>query len=169
MHKKYEKWTKSTIYLAFENFIDEYGRLPTTREMDKLPQIPCRNVLKTHFNMTSSQFFRQNLYVPNVPRESIVIERQRILETFRNEYIRLGCPTLLQFNKNRKKGIVSALMFMKKLDCTWNELVYMAGFNVKTYNKFSRITTNDNRTKMIVNIVDYDHEKFEYAVRQFIK
>lgn len=130
------KWTDKTIREAIIRFIDEFGRPPKVKELDKYDWLPPHPSIKNRYNKQAGKWLLEN-YPPKRVNWKYSYEHYTPND-FRNmfieEYTRLLPNSKLDYNKFRNQTTPSWQYIAKMLGVnTWVELKELCG--VKTPRK----------------------------------
>lgn len=126
------KWNERNIIESINVFVSKNNRLPTSREIDKYPDLPRRNTIKRVFGCDYKEFYTTYFKGYSI---SIQLSNEEILQQFKEQYIRLGCPSEYNYSINRDKSTPKAETICKYLGITYNELLQMCGFEIKRAGK----------------------------------
>ncbi len=128
------KWTEKAIKEAFDDFISEYGRLPSKKEMygkhnGKFPRtLSVKSAtgisLETYLKINYTEYHERK-------RERIygVMTHEYWIEDFKKQYADCGCPGESKYNKLRNKNTPCTQTLAKMMGVsTWRELLHICGF-----------------------------------------
>lgn len=131
----FKLWTDDAVRQAVNQYISEFHRPPTVTDLRDVKYLPSHVVFKTLYNMTAAQWLMENY--PNAQYLTRItkyipyhkMERAEVKRIFQAEYLRLGCPTSVEFNKKREAHIPSWQYICKILDCQkkWSVLLTLCG------------------------------------------
>ena len=135
-------WTQASIVDAFNQYILEHGCLPLMTEIDNHKQLPKHSTIKQNFKMTTRCFF-ELYYADYVGTYKTKIygykDREYWINCFKEQYIKLGCPGKVRYDKLRDEGIPCANQMLKLTKIgTWNELLDYCGFEIIGENRYSK-------------------------------
>lgn len=119
-------WTKEKIIDAFEDWIKNNGRAPSTTILEKERCLPSASSIKNSFGITARAFLEE--YFPEASR-SIYINGHGFAtpeewgEKFREEFIRIKATSASDYNKRRDTSIPQYGVIMRILNLSsWDEL-----------------------------------------------
>jgi len=122
----YNKWTKESIFDAFDQFIEEHHRNISVRDMDSYG-LPPRCAIMREFGMTGAEF--RDTYYPLEPISRIYYDPDLIAK-FKEEYIRCGANTKQEFDILRNRSIPNSATILRRTGIkSWRLLLYIA--NIK--------------------------------------
>ena len=122
-----KKWDDRTICLAVEKFIDEHGRPPTVKELDRSPALPCHRSIELEFGLTASKWLMK--YYPGKEQLWYKFRDEghspaEYRAVFIREYNRIQPHSSLEYNRRRNPHYPSwqytACMLNLRL---WSELI----------------------------------------------
>lgn len=123
------RWTETAIKQAFDSFIKKHDRLPTRKEMyvKYAKAFPRPNSIKTTMGMTIGEYFKLN-YNEYLRRCDSNLYGRRTkeywIDDFKKQFVQLGEPTELQYNKLRAEKTPNSITLTKIAGVsTWRELL----------------------------------------------
>lgn len=126
-----KRWTEMAIKQAFDEFIEEYGRLPTKTEMYEKYKgdFPRALSVKLTTGLTMGEYFEKNytefrnkIGYGKVPKECWI-------EDFKKQYKEYNYPTEAQYNKMRNGNTPNTQTLAKTVGVsTWREVLSFCGF-----------------------------------------
>lgn len=135
-----EIWNKELLLEAIQDFINENGYYPSSREMDEDPMLPAHASAYIVMGMGYNKV--RETYFPDVAKKEDcnLISKEEWIEKFKTIYQEMGMPTQKQFDMGRQKGEVgAATTWIRRAGCdSWNDLLQKCGFQ-------ESIRKDDNR------------------------
>lgn len=142
-------WSDKTIRDTVEQFILDHGRIPTTADFKKRP-LPPHTVIRHRYGVTCGEWLKRNFSSEKFQFEE---KRERVSKAFVEEYLRLKPTSRKQFDRERRKTILSSSSMMKYYGVKrWRELIEVLGLPL--YEK-------EKREVQVMVRVDMDGEHFE--------
>lgn len=139
-------WSEKAIFDAFDQYILDYGHLPSKAELSNNKNIPTHSTVKNRFNMTLEKFFEK--YYGNYIKKcnSRVygrFDKDYWINNFKEQYVKQDCPSMSEYDKNRNKGTPMSRHLIKICGFkNWNELLFYCGFKLHGSNNNSTIVQN---------------------------
>lgn len=96
-------WTDKAIRDRIEQFCEDEGRVPTTTDFKK-KGMPPHPVFKHRYKVTLAEWLKKNYPVPKTTYNQ---RKEKYTENFKTEYLRLHPTSGDDFDRRRKKGIIS--------------------------------------------------------------
>ena len=128
------KWTEKAIKKAFDDFITEYGRLPSKKEMygKYNGRFPRPLSVKLTSGISLNAYLKTNYtkyYKRKQERIYGVMTHEYWIEDFKKQYADYGCPGEARYNKLRNKNTPCTQTLAKMAGVsTWHELLHICGF-----------------------------------------
>lgn len=135
-------WNKERILNKIQEFINDNGRVPTTKEVDTLKGFPKRLSIQKTFNMNYDEIISIyfNTYYHRISGNQYhMYSKEQLLEDFKQQYISMNNPTMDYYNRHRKKGSPQCNYIAKLYNITYNELLDMCQFEIQGYNYKSSV------------------------------
>ena len=127
-----KKWTKDCVLEVIGEFRVRNGRLPCKEDFQyrsqRRPKLPSRKVIKEIFGTDYRQMMDEYFVeYPKVPKYAYYTKEQW-LSFFREEYERLGHPTMEEYMSKRRRNTPNPKTMMKICGAdTWKELLSLCG------------------------------------------
>lgn len=128
------KWTETAIKQAFDDFINEYDRLPTKQEMYEKynGRFPRPLSVKITLGITLGEYLETN-YTAFLHRcQSRIygkMTKEYWVENFKSQYTNLGMPPKEEYDKHRDRNTPNSKTLTRIVGVpTWSELLICCGF-----------------------------------------
>lgn len=135
-----EIWNKELLLEAIQDFINENGYYPSSREMDEDPMLPSH--ASAYIVMGMGYIKVKETYFPDVAKKEDcnLVSKEEWMEKFKAIYQEMGMPTQRLFDLKRQKEYVgTATTWIRRAGCdSWNDLLQKCGFQ-------ESIRKDDNR------------------------
>lgn len=128
------KWTKYAIQQAFDDFVQQYDRLPTKYEMYEKynGKFPRPLSVKLALGVTLEKYLQLNYptyYKRKKSRVYGVMPEEYWIEEFKKQYIKHGYPTENKYNKLRNPNTPNTETLAGMIGVkTWTEILNYCGF-----------------------------------------
>ena len=134
------KWTESAIKQAFDDFIKEYGRLPTKQEMygKYNGRFPRPLSVKICLGITLGEYLETNYTTFQHRCQSRIynkMTKEYWLDNFKTQYTKFGMPPKEKYDQLRDEHTPNSKTLTRIAGvATWSELLEQCGFieNKKT-------------------------------------
>lgn len=138
------KWTDKTIRAAIDNFVNENGRPPRVKELDRYENLPPHSSIQNRYKMSAGKWLLENY-----PREKVNwrfsykhFTPEDFKKIFITEYERIQPISKLIYNNERNKDTPSWQYIAKILGVkTWVQLKEFCGVNKPKQRKGERTFT----------------------------
>ena len=147
-------WNKELVLESIEEFIEEHGYYPTSKEMDNDPMMPAHASAYLAMGMGYTKV--KGTYFPNVltKSEQMQLSSEEWMERFKVFYAEMGMPSACEFTRRRPVGEATANTWVKRAGCdSWNDLLIKSGYEkcVRTLcNHHCELTATANRPELSV-------------------
>lgn len=141
------KWTESAIKQAFDDFIKEYDRLPTSQEMygKYNGRFPRPLSVKICLGVTLGEYLETNYTTFRHRCQSRIynkMTKEYWIDNFRMQYTKFGMPPKLEYDKLRDKDTPNSKTLTRIVGVSnWNQLLKICGFN------------SDNKPKLVGEMI----------------
>lgn len=143
------KWSEDAIWDAVEQFILDHGRVPRPTDFNRVG-MPSHTVVQAHFGMTTLEWLEKNYPTEKLTEEEA---RDRLLQAFIQDYLRVKPKSARDYNANRAKGLMGWHSVVLRCGVkTWREL--LEKLRLPIYNNVN----NRKSIKFKVNV--YTHYDF---------
>lgn len=166
------KWTETAIKQAFDSFIKDYGRLPTSQEMYTTynGMFPRPLSVKLVTGMTMKKYLETYYpkYINRCPYTKFNLRtKQDWIENFKEQYISYNKPTETEYNKLREKGTPNTQTLAKIIGVkTWCEVLDYCGLNKTSRRKLSGELQFEETLENYKNLNDKIQSALNHRKRQ---
>ena len=146
-------WTEKSILDATNQFLNEYGKLPSALDFNKVGYLPNRCTIKNKLGLNMEEFYKKYYSTFYYNNNSIYNHKDinHWINLFKEQYIKHDKPTLNNFDKVRDEGTPCVTTYCKITGVnTWNELLEYCGFSVIGQNIHSKVRPKRKKTNYTI-------------------
>ena len=161
-------WNKELVLESIEDFIEEHGYYPTSKEMDNDPMMPAHASAYLAMGMGYTKV--KETYFPNVLTkiEQMQLSCEEWMERFKVLYAEMGMPSACEYTRRRPAGEATANTWVKRIGCdSWNDLLIKSGYEkcVRTHcNHHSELTAMISESELSFE----EYEKMEEELSRLL-
>ena len=153
------KWNNEKIFVAFDNFIEQNGRLPKPEEIKMDKSLPSAQTVRKFFGLTIAEFYKK-YYADHVhlcdSRKYHYNSTDYWIENFKEQYIRNNYPPQYKYDMLRDSKTPSSHNLIKiSGQKTWINFLHFCGFDIE------KIRYEASRPKMTIEDIDLPPEKYQ--------
>lgn len=164
------KWNKEKITETILNYIKENNKIPSLNELNTIKELPSestvRRYIKDYHKLIHT--FYPDAELNNVNLKYSLCSTEQMVNDFKKEFVRLGCPSEREYNLNRQSIYPSTKTVLRRLQFKkYGELLLLCGFGEVVNNttvvlhKYKKNKYQNTHPK--VEISEMSSEYYKYA------